>query len=141
MLREGFKNLEENRILLKRRREFEGTTHILEWEPIERPPKVPRVTMKGFKEWYSFEVKTKTLVEASRPSIRLKPVDRSPYFEVKKTRIESEDFSIRLSHKKERRSTQFSVFRERRAQEIQARRGMSVGSSLPRNIVCHLPIA
>ena len=59
----------------------------------------------------------------------------------KKICTESEDFSIKLSHKKKMQSTQFSVFRERRAKKIQVRRGMSVGSSSPQNIVCHLPMA
>ena len=141
VLREGFKNLEQNRVLLKRRREFGGTSHILEWEPTERPAKIPRVKIPGFKEWYSFEIQTKTQIEASRPSIRLESVDRHPYFRVRKTRTESEDFKIRVSHKQEKRSTVLSLFRERRAQEIQVRRGISTGSSSLRNIVCHFPIA
>jgi hypothetical protein len=113
----------------------------LEWRQTERPAKIPRVKMTGFKEWYSFQIQKKSLVKASRPSIQLEPVDRHPYFRVRKTHTESEEFNIRVSHKKERRSTVLSTFRERRTKEIQRRRGITEGSSFPRNIVCFLPLA
>jgi len=138
-LKEGFARTHENGMLLKKKRKFEGATHILEWNPIERPSKVPRVKIPGFKGWCSFEIQGKASVEALRPSIQLEPVDHHPYFQVKKVREFSEVYRIRKSEKTQRRSTVFSTFRGRRQQEIQIRRGISA-SSPPRQSVCISPM-
>lgn len=138
-LEEGFKKIEENRKDLKRKREFEGTTHVLEWESIERPAKVPRIKIPGFKEFYSFRIQGNSQIEAFRPLVKLQSLDRSPYYEVKKITEFTETFSIRRTEKKEKRSSFFSTFREKRHREIQIRRNIPSVPSL-NQVVCVIPM-
>ena len=138
-LKKGFKEIEGNRKDLKRKREFEGTTHVLEWEPIERPTKVPRIKIPDFKNFYSFQIQGNTQIEASRPLVKLQSLDRSPYFEVKKISEFAQVFSVRRSEKKEKRSSFFSTFRERRHREVQIRRTVPNVPSL-NQVVCRFPM-
>ena len=135
-MKEGFKKIEENRKDLKRKREFEGFTHVLEWEIIERPTKVPRIKIPEFKSFYSFQITGNSQIEASRPSVKLQSLDRYPFFEVKKISEFSQTFSIRRSEKKEKRTSLYSSFKERRHQEIQIRRNILMPPSL-NQIVCY----
>lgn len=124
-LRAGFQQNEETRLLLKRKREFEGTTHVLQWENVERPAKISRVRIENFKEFYSFNLLGRTLVEASRPGVKIRHIDHSPYFQVQKVVVISEEISFRTSEKKETRSTKRSTFKDRRQAVIQERRETS----------------
>ena len=121
-LQEGFRKNEETRVLLKRKREFEEATHVLEWDNVERPVKIPRVVIRGFKDFYSFELLGPALLEVSRPGVKLRSEQRSPYYKVDKV----VEISFRTSEIKEKRKTKRSTFNKKRRQEvIQERREIS----------------
>ena len=109
--------MERNRITLNKKRKYESTTHILPWESVERPTKIPRAKIHYFQEWYSFKVLTYTTVEVSKPVVKLGP-KKNGIYPVQDWWTEYDDIKFRSSQKKEKRKTKIFVFKNPREQEI-----------------------